>query len=105
MPVNVVMPQMGESVAEGTVVRWIKKIGDHVEHRLEVVGLVGELRRHRREVDVDPGEVDVRQLDLGIVQEVDGGSHLVDEPRRVARRVAADRQHFEAPLAAEERFE
>src|SRR5690349_7984407 len=31
MPVNVVMPQMGESVAEGTVVRWIKKIGDAVE--------------------------------------------------------------------------
>ncbi|MGH9452227.1 MAG: dihydrolipoamide acetyltransferase family protein [Terriglobia bacterium] len=31
MPVNVVMPQMGESVAEGTVVRWIKKTGDRVE--------------------------------------------------------------------------
>ena len=31
MPVNVVMPQMGESVAEGTVVRWIKKVGDHVD--------------------------------------------------------------------------
>ena len=31
MPINVVMPQMGESVAEGTVVRWIKKVGDHVE--------------------------------------------------------------------------
>ena len=31
MPTNVVMPQMGESVAEGTVVRWIKKIGDPVD--------------------------------------------------------------------------
>ncbi|MGH9353541.1 MAG: dihydrolipoamide acetyltransferase family protein, partial [Terriglobia bacterium] len=31
MPVNVIMPQMGESVAEGTVVRWIKKPGDRVE--------------------------------------------------------------------------
>ena len=31
MPTNVVMPQMGESVAEGTVVRWIKKVGDSVE--------------------------------------------------------------------------
>lgn len=31
MPTNVVMPQMGESVAEGTVVRWIKKIGDAVD--------------------------------------------------------------------------
>src|SRR5262245_3665770 len=25
------MPQMGESVAEGTVVRWIKKVGDNVD--------------------------------------------------------------------------
>src|SRR6476659_4891319 len=28
---NVVMPQMGESVAEGTVVRWIKKVGDTID--------------------------------------------------------------------------
>jgi 2-oxoglutarate dehydrogenase E2 component (dihydrolipoamide succinyltransferase) len=31
MPTPVVMPQMGESIAEGTIVRWIKKIGDAVE--------------------------------------------------------------------------
>ena len=27
---HVVMPQMGESLAEGTVVRWLKKPGDRV---------------------------------------------------------------------------
>jgi pyruvate dehydrogenase E2 component (dihydrolipoamide acetyltransferase) len=31
MPTNVVMPQMGESVAEGTVVRWMKQVGDQVD--------------------------------------------------------------------------
>jgi len=31
MPTNVVMPQMGESIAEGTIVRWIKKLGDQVD--------------------------------------------------------------------------
>jgi 2-oxoglutarate dehydrogenase E2 component (dihydrolipoamide succinyltransferase) len=31
MPTNVVMPQMGESIAEGTIVRWIKKVGDDVD--------------------------------------------------------------------------
>src|SRR5579863_2416971 len=31
MPTDVVMPQMGESIAEGTIVRWIKKVGDAVE--------------------------------------------------------------------------
>jgi pyruvate dehydrogenase E2 component (dihydrolipoamide acetyltransferase) len=30
MATNVVMPQMGESIAEGTIVRWIKKVGDQV---------------------------------------------------------------------------
>lgn len=31
MPVPVLMPQMGESIAEGTVVRWLKKVGDTVD--------------------------------------------------------------------------
>jgi pyruvate dehydrogenase E2 component (dihydrolipoamide acetyltransferase) len=31
MPTPVVMPQMGESIAEGTIVRWIKHVGDTVE--------------------------------------------------------------------------
>ncbi|GAA0415015.1 hypothetical protein Acor_78420 [Acrocarpospora corrugata] len=31
MPVSVTMPQLGESVTEGTVTRWLKKEGDHVE--------------------------------------------------------------------------
>jgi 2-oxoglutarate dehydrogenase E2 component (dihydrolipoamide succinyltransferase) len=31
MPTSVVMPQMGESIAEGTIVRWNKKVGDTVD--------------------------------------------------------------------------
>ena len=31
MGTSVVMPQMGESIAEGTIVRWIKKVGDTVD--------------------------------------------------------------------------
>src|SRR5580765_8093424 len=31
MSTDVVMPQMGESIAEGTIVRWIKKIGDPID--------------------------------------------------------------------------
>src|SRR5687767_4639858 len=31
MPTDDVMPQMGESVAEGTIVRWLKKVGDRVD--------------------------------------------------------------------------
>ena len=31
MAVDVVMPQMGESIFEGTVTKWLKKPGDKVE--------------------------------------------------------------------------
>ena len=31
MPTNVIMPQMGESIAEGTITRWMKKVGEHVD--------------------------------------------------------------------------
>jgi pyruvate dehydrogenase E2 component (dihydrolipoamide acetyltransferase) len=31
MPTDVVMPQMGESIFEGTITRWLKKTGDAVE--------------------------------------------------------------------------
>jgi 2-oxoglutarate dehydrogenase E2 component (dihydrolipoamide succinyltransferase) len=28
--IEIIMPQMGESITEGTIVRWLKKVGDHV---------------------------------------------------------------------------
>ena len=31
MATEVVMPQMGESIAEGTITKWLKKVGDKVE--------------------------------------------------------------------------
>ncbi|WP_348263527.1 2-oxoglutarate dehydrogenase, E2 component, dihydrolipoamide succinyltransferase [Telmatobacter sp. DSM 110680] len=31
MPTDVIMPQMGESIVEGTITKWLKKVGDTVE--------------------------------------------------------------------------
>jgi 2-oxoglutarate dehydrogenase E2 component (dihydrolipoamide succinyltransferase) len=31
MSVDVIMPQMGESIAEGTIVKWLKQVGDKVD--------------------------------------------------------------------------
>src|SRR6266849_6043966 len=31
MAVDVIMPQMGESIFEGTITKWLKKPGDHIE--------------------------------------------------------------------------
>ena len=29
--VDIIMPQMGESIAEGTLSKWLKKVGDEVK--------------------------------------------------------------------------
>ena len=31
MPTNVIMPQMGESITEGPLVRWTRKVGERIE--------------------------------------------------------------------------
>ena len=32
MPTDIIMPQMGESIVEGTITKWLKKPGDKVQH-------------------------------------------------------------------------
>src|SRR5512132_2087637 len=31
MPTEIIMPQMGESIAEGTITKWLKKVGDPIK--------------------------------------------------------------------------
>ena len=31
MATEVIMPQMGESIAEGTITKWLKKVGDPIK--------------------------------------------------------------------------
>ena len=31
MPTDIIMPQMGESIVEGTITKWLKKPGDKVQ--------------------------------------------------------------------------
>jgi 2-oxoglutarate dehydrogenase E2 component (dihydrolipoamide succinyltransferase) len=37
MRVQVIMPQMGESIVEGTVVAWKKKVGDKVRRDEDII--------------------------------------------------------------------
>ena len=62
MATNVVMPQMGESIAEGTIVRWIKKVGDNGRSRRAAVRDLDRQGRRRdpvaggRRPDRDQGQ-------------------------------------------------
>src|SRR5437016_4465309 len=59
MPTEVVMPQMGESIAEGTVVRWIKKVGDKVDRDEPLF-----------EISTDKVDAEVPSPAAGVVSEI-----------------------------------
>src|SRR5512139_786924 len=42
MPIPIVMPQLGESVAEGRIIEWLKQEGDRVEKDEAVVAISTE---------------------------------------------------------------
>src|SRR2546428_14156887 len=59
MSADVVMPQMGESIAEGTVVRWIKQVGDKVDRDEPLF-----------EISTDKVDTEVLSPAAGVVSEI-----------------------------------
>src|SRR5205823_8669422 len=59
MATDVVMPQMGESIAEGTIVRWIKKVGDTVDRDEPLF-----------EISTDKVDTEVPSPAAGVVSEI-----------------------------------
>jgi 2-oxoglutarate dehydrogenase E2 component (dihydrolipoamide succinyltransferase) len=59
MPTDVVMPQMGESIAEGTIVRWIKNVGDTVDQNEPLV-----------EISTDKVDTEIPSPASGVVTEI-----------------------------------
>lgn len=65
---DILMPQMGESIVEGTVTRWLKKVGDHVERDEPLF-----------EISTDKVDVEIPSPASGTLVEI-----LVEEGRTVA---------------------
>ncbi len=59
MKVEIVMPQMGESVAEGTVVTWLKKVGDLIARDEPVVA-----------ISTDKVDVEIPAPGAGVLSEI-----------------------------------
>src|SRR5215218_1160908 len=58
MSVEVVMPQMGESITEGTVSKWLKKVGDKIDAEVPSPGAGTLLEiRHQEGETVEVGTV------------------------------------------------
>ena len=60
--VDVVMPQMGVSVSEGTITRWTKQVGDHIEADETIV-----------EISTDKVDTEVPAPATGVVRELLAG--------------------------------
>jgi 2-oxoglutarate dehydrogenase E2 component (dihydrolipoamide succinyltransferase) len=59
MQVDVVMPQMGESIAEGTITRWLKKVGDKVERDEPIF-----------EISTDKVDAEIPSPSAGVLREI-----------------------------------
>jgi pyruvate dehydrogenase E2 component (dihydrolipoamide acetyltransferase) len=59
MSTDVLMPQMGESIAEGTIVKWLKKIGDTVQRDEPLL-----------EISTDKVDAEIPAPDAGVLVEI-----------------------------------
>jgi pyruvate dehydrogenase E2 component (dihydrolipoamide acetyltransferase) len=85
--VDVVMPQMGVSVSEGTITRWRKQVGDRVEADETIV-----------EISTDKVDTEVPSPGSGIVSEIlVAEGETVDVGTRIAVITSGDASTAEAP--------
>jgi len=81
--IDVIMPQMGESIAEGTLSRWMKKVGDQVQRDEPIF-----------EISTDKVDAEIPAPGAGVLAEI-----LVQEGETVAVQTVVARIETEAGAA------
>jgi pyruvate dehydrogenase E2 component (dihydrolipoamide acetyltransferase) len=83
--VDILMPQMGESIAEGTVTKWLKKVGDRVQRDEPIL-----------EISTDKVDAEIPSPAAGVLREikVDSGATV---PVNAVLGVIADEAQAAAP--------
>jgi len=82
--IDVVMPQMGESIAEGTLSKWLKKVGDPVKRDEPIF-----------EISTDKVDAEIPAPSAGVLAEI-----LVQEGQTVAVQTVVARLETDASAAA-----
>ena len=82
--VDVIMPQMGESIAEGTLSRWIKKVGDTVQRDEPIF-----------EISTDKVDAEIPAPNAGVLAEI-----LVQEGQTVSVQTVVARIETDASAGA-----
>ena len=90
MPVDVVMPQMGESIFEGTITKWLKKAGDAVEKDEPLF-----------EISTDKVDAEIPAPVAGVLSEIKIGEGATVEINTVVAVITEGKAKKAAPPAAQ----
>jgi pyruvate dehydrogenase E2 component (dihydrolipoyllysine-residue acetyltransferase) len=91
MPTDVVMPQMGESITEGTLTKWLKKVGDTVQRDEPLF-----------EISTDKVDAEIPSPAAGTLQEIkiaEGATVQINTVVAVIGDGASESQTAKAPAA------
>src|SRR5206468_10597876 len=86
MATDIVMPQMGESIVEGTITKWLKKPGDKIQRDEPLF-----------EISTDKVDAEIPAPASGVLQEIKVTEGTTVQVNTVVGTIAAD---GEAPAAA-----
>jgi pyruvate dehydrogenase E2 component (dihydrolipoamide acetyltransferase) len=88
MPIDVIMPQMGESIFEGTITKWLKKVGDAVEKDEPLF-----------EISTDKVDAEIPSPEAGVLTEIRIGEGATVEVNTVVAVIGAAGSPAATPAA------
>lgn len=108
MAIDVIMPQMGADMTEGTLVRWLKQVGDEVSRG----DILAEIETDKATVELEAFEAGILRkhvvpegdtVPVGQVIAILGaeGEAIEQEPERKPRPAPAERRSESAPVATQ----
>jgi 2-oxoisovalerate dehydrogenase E2 component (dihydrolipoyl transacylase) len=109
MATTITMPQLGETVTEGTVAQWLKKIGDSVDKYEDFVevstdkvnaGVPSPVTGTIRELLVKEGETVATGTPIAVIEEVGAATAAAPPPVAAATEISAPAAQPETPVAA-----
>jgi len=89
MPTDIVMPQMGESIVEGTITKWLKKPGDMVQRDEPLF-----------EISTDKVDAEIPAPASGVLQDIKVTEGNTVQVNTVVGTIASDGERVAAPAAA-----
>ena len=89
MPTDIVMPQMGESIFEGTITKWLKKPGDKVQRDEPLF-----------EISTDKVDAEIPAPASGVLQDIKVAEGATVQVNTVVGTISADGESVAAKPAA-----